>query len=148
MTLRNNALNMTISGKHSFDDNINYNFKINAANVVVSRFKKFNPRLEPQEDVERNGFLDLFFNMAGTLDNYKIQMSKKIVKADFEESAKLKREIQSKLDAAENGKDFQMSDNQYIENQVLNTPKTKTTPTTPAKKPKNKEDENEYIEGF
>lgn len=148
MTLRNNALNMTISGTHSFDDKINYNFKINAANVVVSRFKKFNPRLEPQEDVERNGFLDLFFNMAGTMDNYKIQMSKKIVKADFDESAKLKREIQAKLDAAENGKDFQMSDNQYIETQVFSTPKNKTNPSTPTKKTKKKEDEYEYIEGF
>jgi hypothetical protein len=145
MTLRNNALNMTISGEHSFDDKIDYNFQINAANVVVNRFKKFNPRLEPQEDIERNGFLDLFFNMAGTMDNYKIQMSKKIVKSNFEESAVLKREIQAKLDAVHSGKDFQSTDNQYLEGVSVPIPKNRKPPSPTKKK---KEDENEYIEGF
>jgi hypothetical protein len=146
MTIRNNALNMTISGKHSFDDAINYNFKINAANVVVNRFKKFNPKLEPQQDVERNGFFDLYFNMAGTLDQYKIQMSKKIVKADFEESAQLKREIQAKLDAVHNGKELQLPDYQYLENnrEVVRNPTQKPLKN----KKQNKEDEYEYISGF
>jgi hypothetical protein len=146
MTLRNNALNMTISGEHSFDKKIDYNFKINAANVVVNRFKKFNPRLEPQEDIERNGFLDLFFNMAGTIDNYKIQMSRKIVKANFEESAVIKREIQAKLEAAHNGKDFQIAENQYLEGVSVPIPKNMKPPTK--KKKKEEKDENNYIEGF
>lgn len=147
MTLRNNALNLTISGTHSFDDRINYNFKINAANVVVNRFKKFNPKLEPQEDVERNGFLDLYFNMAGTIDNYKIQMSKKIVKADFEESAQLKREIQAKLDALQQGKDFQLNEKQLFNetpSNIANNNKNKNN----SKNKKNKEDEYEYLDGF
>jgi hypothetical protein len=147
MTVRNNALNLTISGKHSFEGAINYNFKINAASVVVSRFKKFNPKLEPQEDIEHHGFLDLYFNMAGTLDKYKILMSKKVVKADFEESAMLKREIQAKLEAIQHGKDFKSNDTQLFNDTptaVVNSNKTKNN----AKTKKNKEDEYDYIDGF
>lgn len=148
MTLRNNALNLTISGSHSFDDRINYNFKINAANVVVNRFKKFNPKLEPQEDVERNGFLDLYFNMAGTTDNYKIQMSKKIVKADFEESAQLKREIQAKLDAVHQGKDFQFNEKELFNETPTTNMNSNNKAKNNSKNKKNKEDEYEYLDGF
>lgn len=142
MVIRNNALNMMVSGRHSFDNEINYNMKLNAANVVVSRFKKHNPRLDPQQDVDNNGFLDLYFNMAGSLDDYKIQMSRKIVKADFDESAKLKREIQAKLDAAHSGKSFEIPESEYLD--MANTPTSKND----KKNNKKKNDEVEYIEGF
>lgn len=157
MNIKSNALNMTISGKHSFDGNINYNFKINAANVIVSRFKKFNPKLEPQQDVERNGFLDLYFNIAGTSENYKVQMSKKIAKADFDESVKHKKEIQRKLEAVYQGKSipFDSEDEEFInmEKSVVIPPSYKPRNVTSnhqqsSHRKTSDEDKYEYIDGF
>jgi hypothetical protein len=110
MELRNNALNMSVSGSHSFNNDINYNVKVNAAQVVINRFKKFNPRLSPQKDIEDDGLFDLFFNMKGTLDKYEIEQAKSYVKGEFERGIIRRREIQTKLNAAMSGKDYQLQE--------------------------------------
>ncbi len=110
MELRNNALNMSVSGSHSFNNDINYNIKVNAAQVVINRFKKFNPKLSPQKDIEDDGVFDLFFNMKGTLDKYEIEQAKTYVKGEFERGIVRRREIQTKLNAAMSGKDYQLQE--------------------------------------
>ncbi len=101
--LRSNALNMTFSGEHSFNQDINYNIKVNGAQVLINRFKKHDSSLEPQND-GGNGLFNLYFNMAGNLDkDYKIKPAKKLVKAEFERSQTYKKQIQTNLDNALHG---------------------------------------------
>ena len=162
MTIRNNALNMMVSGAQSFKNDINYNIKVNAAQVVINRFKAFNPRLSPQKDIEDEGLFDLFFNMKGTLDKYEIEQAKTYVKAEFERSQTQKRDIQTKLNAAMAGKDFQLQEKMLFKTDKIATPsaqknegknKEKSKPFVLPKnyKPKKQtHDEigNELLEGF
>jgi AsmA-like C-terminal region len=162
MTIRNNALNMMVSGAQSFENDINYNIKVNAAQVVINRFKAFNPRLSPQKDIEDEGLFDLFFNMKGTLDKYEIEQAKTYVKAEFERSQAQKRDIQTKLNAAVAGKDFQLQEKMLFKTDKIPTPsaqknedkdKNKSKPFVLPKnyKPKKQtHDEigNELLEGF
>lgn len=164
MELRNNALNMSVSGSHSFNNDINYNVKVNAAQVVINRFKKFNPRLSPQKDIEDDGLFDLFFNMKGTLEQYKIEQAKTYVKGEFERGIIRRREIQNKLNAAMSGNDYQLQEKMLFKAEK-NTANANATPIpkdkTPQKNyvlPKNyvpkakkkEKDElgNEFLEGF
>ena len=155
MSIRSNALNMMVSGAQSFDDDINYNIKVNAAQVVINRFKKFNPRLSPQKDIEDEGLFDLFFNMKGTLDKYEIEQAKTYVKAEFERSQAQKRDIQTKLNAAMSGKDFQLQEKMLFKTDKNTAQKNKEKPN-PFVIPKNYKPKkqthddigNELLEGF
>ena len=98
MVIRSNALNLTISGEHSFDNEINYNIKVNAGQVLADRFKRHDPGLQPKA-TRRNGWFNLYYRIIGTLDDYKIQSAKRRVKSDFELSEFRKREIQRALEA-------------------------------------------------
>ena len=158
MTIRNNALNMMVSGAQSFENDINYNIKVNAAQVVINRFKKFNPKLSPQKDIEDDGLFDLFFNMKGTLPKYEIEQAKTYVKAEFERSQVQKRDIQTKLNAAMTGKDFQLQEKMLFKADKIATPtsqknedKSKSFVLPKNYKPKKQtHDEvgNELLEGF
>ena len=74
--IQSNALNLQISGTHTFNQDINYNIVVNAGQVLMSRFKVFNPKLDPQPD-QRNstgigsGLLNLYYNIGGNIDNFK-----------------------------------------------------------------------------
>ncbi len=97
MFIQNNALNLQISGNHTFNQDIDYNIVVNAGQVLMSRFKLFNPRLDPQSD-QRNGFLNLYYNLSGNINNYQYSSDKAGVKAAFTESEHRKREIQARLE--------------------------------------------------
>lgn len=96
MFIQNNAMNMTISGEQTFDDKIDYNIKVNAGQVLAQKFKKSNASLEPIPAKE-NGFFNLYFNIAGTLDSYQYETNKRKVKDKFERSESLKRRIRAEL---------------------------------------------------
>lgn len=97
MFIRSNALNLTISGEHSFDNDINYNVKVNAGQVLADRFKRHDPNLQPKS-TRRKGWFNLHYTIAGNLDDYKIESSKRNVKSDFERSEIRRREIQRALE--------------------------------------------------
>ncbi|MCB9276300.1 MAG: hypothetical protein H6564_19830 [Lewinellaceae bacterium] len=98
MFIRSNALNLTISGEHSFDNELNYNIKVNAGQVLADRFKRHDPGLQPKA-TRRNGWFNLYYRIFGTLDDYKIQSAKRRVKSEFELSEIRKRDIQRALEA-------------------------------------------------
>lgn len=97
MFIRSNALNLTISGEHSFDNEIAYYLKVNAAQVLADRFRKHDPSLKPKL-ARQSGFFNLYYAMLGTLDDYNITAARQRVRADFERSAFRKREIQRALE--------------------------------------------------
>lgn len=97
MFIRSNALNLTISGEHSFDNEIAYYLKVNAGQVLADRFRKHDPSLKPKP-ARQSGFFNLYYAMLGTMDDYNITAAKQRVKEDFERSEFRKREIQRALE--------------------------------------------------
>lgn len=96
MFIQSNALNLTMSGEHTFDNDFDYNIKVNAGQVIASRFKKHNPDLAPQK-AKRNGWFNIYYKVFGDLEDYKYESAKKEIKRDFAQSEHTKRIIKAAL---------------------------------------------------
>lgn len=96
MFIQTNATNLTISGEHSFDNDMDYNVKVNAGQVLFAKFKKFNPRLRPQP-AKKKGWFNLYYRIYGDVDDFEVKSDKKGVKTRFSRSERRKRQIQEKL---------------------------------------------------
>ena len=96
MFIQSNATNMTISGEHNFDNEIDYNIKVNAGQVLFNKFRKFNPRLKPQP-AKKKGWFNLYYRVYGDVDDFKVESDKRGVKTRFSRSERRKRQIQAKL---------------------------------------------------
>jgi hypothetical protein len=96
MFIQSNALNLTISGSHTLENEINYNLKVNAGQVLANKFRSHDPSLKPKK-AKRRGFFNLHYNISGTIDEYEFKSSKKIVRADFESSQRLKNQVRRAL---------------------------------------------------
>ncbi len=97
MFIQSNALNLTMSGEHSFDQEIEYNIKVNAGQVIMAKFKKHDPSLRPHK-ARRNGFFNLYYSILGTIDDYNFVSAKKEIKEDFELSQMRKVKIREALE--------------------------------------------------
>jgi len=97
MFIQSNAMNMTVSGEHTFDNNMNYNIKVNAGQVLANRLKSFDSNMKPQK-AQKNGWFNLYFNIAGTVEEYKIKMAKSEVQKDFLFSGRRKDIVKKALE--------------------------------------------------
>lgn len=84
MSIRSSALNMTVSGEHTFTHDIDYKIKINAGQVLLNRLKKYDGDLDPLP--EKKGGFNLYYTIVGNLDKYDMKRKKRAVKAEFERS--------------------------------------------------------------
>lgn len=99
MLIQSNALNMTLSGEHTFANDIDYKIKINAGQVLLNRLKKHDSDLDPLP--EKKGWFNLYYTIVGNLDKYDMKRKKKTVKTEFERS-----EARKALIAREINKEF------------------------------------------
>jgi hypothetical protein len=97
MFIQSNALNLTISGEHSFEQDIDYSIKVNAGQVLASRFQRHDPSLSPRP-ARRNGFFNLYYTITGNIDDYQVESAKREVKTDFEQSDLQRRRIRAELE--------------------------------------------------
>ena len=97
MFIQSNAMNLTISGEHTYDNEMRYNFKVNAGQILANKFKKFNPELKPLK-ARKQGFFNLYYMIYGNADNYEIKSAKRRIKEDFELSSIRKRELMLALE--------------------------------------------------
>jgi hypothetical protein len=95
MLIQSNALNMTLSGEHSFDNEINYKIKINAGQVLLNRLKKHDNDLDPLPD--KGGLFNLYYSITGNIDKYEMKRKKRTVKEEFERSEARKEQIAAQL---------------------------------------------------
>lgn len=95
MFIQSNAMNMTLSGEHTFDNEMKYDMKVNAGQVLANRFKGFDPSLKPQK--ARSGWFNLYFKVAGTVDDFTVKTDKKGVQQDFLFSNRRKQMIENQL---------------------------------------------------
>ena len=96
MFIQTNAMNMTVSGEHSFENDIDYNILVNAGQVFWSKFKKYNPNKKPQP-AKKKGWFNLWYRIYGTTADYEMANDKRTVKRRFDRSERRKKEIQAAL---------------------------------------------------
>ncbi len=97
MFIQSNALNMTLTGEQTFDNDIDYKIKINAGQVLLNRLKKHDSDLDPLP--EKKGGFNLYYSIVGNLDKYEMKRKKKAVKAEFERSEARKLLIAKAINA-------------------------------------------------
>ena len=99
MFIQSNALNMTVSGQHTLEQDIAYYIKVNVGQIMADKFRRHNKALKPKP-ARRNGFFNLHYAVLGNLENYSFSSDKKRVQRDFEESELRKRDIHFALEKA------------------------------------------------
>ena len=98
MFIQSNALNLTMSGEHTFDQDMNYGIKVNAGQVLMDKFKRYNPDKDPRP-AKRRGWFNLYYHVSGNLyTDYDYERSKRTVQRDFERSERRRDDIRRELE--------------------------------------------------
>ncbi len=96
MFIQSNAANLLVSGQHSFSQKISYNIKVNAGQIIASKFKKHNPRLSPQK-AKKKGWFNLYYTIKGSTEDFDYRTDKRGVKKAFAREENRKRRIRRVL---------------------------------------------------
>lgn len=96
MFIQSNALNLTVSGQQSFDYKMDYNVKVNAAQVIFNKFKKYDAGKGAQK-AKKKGWFNIYYHVFGTVDKYKMESDRRGVKKRFARSDHHRREIRAIL---------------------------------------------------
>lgn len=99
MFIQSNAINLKLSGMQGFDEKINYNFKVNAGQIIAEKVKGFDSSLDPIAAKE-HGFFNLYFNIYGDLNDMTYKTSKRIVSEQFGFSEERKQDVRYVLEKA------------------------------------------------
>ncbi len=95
--INTNALNLEITGTHTFDNIIDYNVKLNLLQLMSNKFKNNNSFDPDAAEKDPSGLLNLYLSLKGPADNPTIKYDKQSVKLVIKES--MKQEQQSLKDA-------------------------------------------------
>jgi len=95
MFIQTNAMNLLLSGEHTFNNDIDYNLKVNAGQVLMAKLKS-NSGVRPQP-AKKNGLFNLYFNVSGNVEDYNVATNKRKVKKEFTFSEYKKEAIQRAL---------------------------------------------------
>jgi hypothetical protein len=83
MAIKNNALNLSISGKHSFDNFVNYSVKL-ALSELLQKKRKVQPNEFGEEDAKTKSWT-VYINIEGPMDNLKYSFDRKGVKQQLQQ---------------------------------------------------------------
>lgn len=83
--IKSNALDMYVSGKHSFDNHIDYQFRISLADMMVRKFLGGNKQKDNYEE-DAEGGVNVYVSMTGTVDDPVIEYNKREAKQKLKES--------------------------------------------------------------
>jgi len=97
MNVYNSAFNISLSGTHSFKDEINYLFKVSLTELLLKQQKLLFQESDFTESDKTGGF-NIYLSMTGTVDDYKIKPASIKVKQNMKESESTQKvEIQKLL---------------------------------------------------
>jgi len=96
MFVQSSAVNLELSGSHSFNNYLDYFIKVNAGQAIKNKISRHDRDLEILP-ARRNGFFNLYYTVKGPLDSYKVESNKRKVKDDFRRSGFRKERVRRKL---------------------------------------------------
>ncbi len=96
MYIQSNAMNMTLAGSYDFDYNYTFYLKVNAAQTLANRFKKYDPSLAPIP-AKQQGWFNLYYKIWGHLDDYHYKVAKREVRQALAQSDHLKLLLKKRL---------------------------------------------------
>jgi hypothetical protein len=96
MFIQSSALNMSISGEHTFDQKILYYIKLNAGQVAATKLKKNDVKRDFKK-ASKSGWINMYFVLNGTTSDVKYQQERSYVISGFESSTSLKESLRNYL---------------------------------------------------
>ncbi|HMG14209.1 MAG TPA: AsmA-like C-terminal region-containing protein, partial [Saprospiraceae bacterium] len=96
MYLQSNAMNLTISGEHSFNNDIDYNIKMNVGEIIMKKFHLFK-KSSANNPAKRDGFINAYYHLYGTIDHFAQKSDKAAVMSNFTRSEIRKHKIMNAL---------------------------------------------------
>jgi uncharacterized protein involved in outer membrane biogenesis len=99
MDIQSNALNLTLSGTHNFDNDIDYHLKILLSEIMRKRSKRFNNDEQFGEiEDDGSGKTTLFLRMYGNVSNPKFALDKNAIRQKIKSDLKQEgREVKDVL---------------------------------------------------
>jgi hypothetical protein len=88
MSIKNSALNLEISGTHSFENYMDYKLKLSLTELLAKKSGWIKKRKQKQLESEAGGKMSAFILVSGTPDKLDIRFDKKAVKAKIKEEVK------------------------------------------------------------
>ncbi|HKK89276.1 MAG TPA: AsmA-like C-terminal region-containing protein [Saprospiraceae bacterium] len=85
MFVQSNAMNLSFAGEHSFENEIDYSFKINAGQVLWNKVRKYATDKSPLP-AKKDGMFNMFFKLRGTVENYEVDNDRSAVRTHFKNS--------------------------------------------------------------
>jgi hypothetical protein len=106
--VKNNALNITLSGSHSFDNIVDYRMKIKLSELLKNKRKKLSNEFNEEEATADRG-VNLYMSMKGPIDNVsitydKLGTKKKITQELKQEKQNIKEILKKELGIDDNKK--------------------------------------------
>ena len=106
--VKNNALNITLSGSHSFDNVVDYRMKIKLSELLKNKRKKLSNEFNEEEATADRG-VNLYMRMKGPIDNISITYDKlgtkqKITQELKQEKQNIKELLKKELGIDDNKK--------------------------------------------
>ena len=96
MFIQSSAVNLELSGSHTFNNYLDYFIKVNAGQAIKNKISRHDDALEILP-ARRNGFFNLYYTIKGPLDTYVVESDKRAVKNDFQRSEYRKDRVRRKL---------------------------------------------------
>ena len=85
MQIRSSALDLYMSGKHTFDNKIDYQFRLSLADLLVRKFLGGNKQKDNYEE-DAEGGVNIYVSMTGTVNDPVMQYNKRNAKDKLRES--------------------------------------------------------------
>ena len=96
MFIQSSALNLSISGEHTFDQRILYYLKLNAGQVAATKLKKNDVKRDFKK-ASKSGWINMYFVLNGSVSDVKYQQERSYVISGFESSSALKESLRNYL---------------------------------------------------
>jgi hypothetical protein len=93
MIIKSSALELTLSGKHSFNNEIEYHFQLYLNDFLFRKAKRSRKNQSEFGEIEadESGRAKLYIRMEGTVDDYKIRLDRKALRDQWSDELKEER---------------------------------------------------------
>ena len=97
MFIQSSALNLELSGSHTFENYLEYYIKVNAGQAIANKIKRHDDELSVLP-ARRRGFFNLYYTVLGPLETFAVESNKRSVKDNFRRSLYRKGRIKQELE--------------------------------------------------